>query len=339
MTELNYFQTYSQRENHVTNNTLLMLRHVYRSSPKLMDELLAQLLEMDDLEVGLQFAQQKPIEGQVPDAFLKQAPLEIYIEAKRAGNIDDAQIWRHLQAIGSSKDEKDRLVLVGLAAHAVSADRVKRWQSRADEHNVRVAATTYDALIECLQGVCKFDRRLLEILADYEAFIDDEGLRPNQHRHVVAVLCGATHKDNVRTRIYYEPDERAPKWRRAHIMGIYHNKRISHIGRIEAVVVASYRHNQLVVSDAEYRDIPQDATARIEGAIEAAEKHYPGIGRLSRRYYFMSEAARTDFRKSTPGGLMGHRYFDLGDFLKGRRLTAETPIGEIAEALKGLTFR
>ena len=45
----------------------------------------------------------------------------------------------------------------------------------------------------------------------------------------------------------------------------------------------------------------------------------------------------TDLRKTTPGGLMGHRYFDLSVYgLAG--ITDTTPVKEIAGALRGKTF-
>ena len=72
MSDLNYFQIYSQPENHVTNNTLLMLRHVYRTSPLLMERLLTSLAEDDTIKVGLEFKQQQRTASQVPDGFLRQ---------------------------------------------------------------------------------------------------------------------------------------------------------------------------------------------------------------------------------------------------------------------------
>ena len=38
MSSITDFQRFSQRETHVTNNTLLVLRHLYRVSPALVHE-------------------------------------------------------------------------------------------------------------------------------------------------------------------------------------------------------------------------------------------------------------------------------------------------------------
>lgn len=57
MSAINYFQTYSQRENHVTNNTMLMLRHVYHASPRLLEKVLQALLDEDEVEIGPRFEQ------------------------------------------------------------------------------------------------------------------------------------------------------------------------------------------------------------------------------------------------------------------------------------------
>ncbi|PRY91001.1 hypothetical protein [Donghicola tyrosinivorans] len=82
MTAISHFQTYSQRENHVTNNTMLMLRHVYRTSPILLENVLQALLENADIEIGPRFKQQSVAGHSVPDAVLSQFALHIYVDAK-----------------------------------------------------------------------------------------------------------------------------------------------------------------------------------------------------------------------------------------------------------------
>jgi hypothetical protein len=53
MSRVSYFQRFSQRENHATNNTLLMLRQFYESSPFKIERVLNSLTD-EDLPIGLQ---------------------------------------------------------------------------------------------------------------------------------------------------------------------------------------------------------------------------------------------------------------------------------------------
>lgn len=57
MNSISYFQRFSGKENHVTNNTLLMLRHVYQASPAKLENVLNELLD-EPLTIGLLFEQQ-----------------------------------------------------------------------------------------------------------------------------------------------------------------------------------------------------------------------------------------------------------------------------------------
>jgi hypothetical protein len=71
MSRVSHFQRFSQPENHATNNTLLVLRHFYQSSPFKIQRVLTSLLETD-LSIGLAFEQQVRGDASVPDALIKQ---------------------------------------------------------------------------------------------------------------------------------------------------------------------------------------------------------------------------------------------------------------------------
>jgi hypothetical protein len=57
LSRVSHFQRFSQPENHATNNTLLLLRYFYQSSPFKIQSVLTSLLETD-LSIGLAFEQQ-----------------------------------------------------------------------------------------------------------------------------------------------------------------------------------------------------------------------------------------------------------------------------------------
>ena len=80
MTEVSYFQRFSQKENHITNNTLLMLRHVYQAAPQKLQLVLRALMEDEELDIGLKFEQQVKGSDSVPDALITQPPLAVLVE-------------------------------------------------------------------------------------------------------------------------------------------------------------------------------------------------------------------------------------------------------------------
>ena len=79
MSRVSHFQRFSQPENHATNNTLLLLRYFYQSSPFKIQSVLTSLLDAE-LSIGLTFEQQIRGDASVPDALITQEPMRIFIE-------------------------------------------------------------------------------------------------------------------------------------------------------------------------------------------------------------------------------------------------------------------
>ena len=81
MSNIHYFQRYSQPENVVTNNTLLLCSRLYQHSAYAFNGFLSDLLGGVDIESGVQFAQQIK-NGSVPDGFILQNSFKLVIETK-----------------------------------------------------------------------------------------------------------------------------------------------------------------------------------------------------------------------------------------------------------------
>jgi hypothetical protein len=179
MSAINHFQTYSLRENHVTNNTMLMLRHVYRTSPRLLEDVLQALLEEDEVEIGPRFEQQVGATYSIPDAVLSQKPLHIYVEAKHGDGLYDDQLERHMRSIAEKGHPENSAFLIGLTKNTTDEDEDERWKKQALEHGITFAATTYSELLEALSAACSDDPKLREVLEDYQTFIGGENLLPD----------------------------------------------------------------------------------------------------------------------------------------------------------------
>ncbi|VAW14657.1 hypothetical protein MNBD_ALPHA12-426, partial [hydrothermal vent metagenome] len=96
MSGISYFQRYSQKENHATNNTMLVLRYFYNESPKKFEEIIGELTG-GTVSIGVEFNQQIRGQNSVPDAQISQRPFDIFIEAKLDGALDENQLERHIK--------------------------------------------------------------------------------------------------------------------------------------------------------------------------------------------------------------------------------------------------
>ncbi|MGA2630623.1 MAG: hypothetical protein ABSG54_10455 [Terriglobia bacterium] len=334
MSAISYFQRFSQKENHVTNNTLLVLRHVYRSSPRKVSLLLNSLLE-EEVPVGLEFRQQVRGTHSVPDALISQQPLSVFIEAKLGDALDTAQIERHLKSIKNREHSKGSAILIGLTTQRIERD-IENLKKKAKADGIRLFVITYSDLAMELRKLCAdHEQDLIEIVEDYQAFLAAEGLLSHVYDRMVVFPTGTSWRENVPHGLYYEPAGRSPKWN-CRFLGIYHNKRVSHVGRIETVTVCRFEGGKVVVEGSELGELNDAQQSRIRQIIDDTD-YYDLKDGESLRYYLVDKFVETRFIKVSPGGMRGHRFFDLSEYVGTLNLGAATTM-ELAAALKGKTF-
>ncbi len=339
LSAINHFQTYAQRENHVTNNTMLMLKHVYRTSPRLLEDVLQSLLDEDEVEIGPRFEQQVGEAYSIPDAVLSQKPLHIYVEAKHGDGLYDDQLERHMRSIAERGHPENSAFLIGLTNNSTNDDDDERWKQQALEQGITFAATTYRELLEALDTACSNNPDLREILDDYQAFIGGENLLPDQHRKMVAMLCGQSWRENIEHGVYFEPAHRNPKWTRAHFLGVYRQKKISHVGRVVAAAICRKEGDNLIVEAEEFGTLNPEYRSRVKDIIQAAEAYFKGFAADAHRYYLVERFEEANIRKASSGGMMGHRYFDIVELAGIDSLDESASSLDVAEKLSGATYR
>lgn len=121
--------------------------------------------------------------------------------------------------------------------------------------------------------------------------------------------------------------------RNAKYLGVYNEKRVRAIGQIAKVVPCEVDlHNRTVtVSPDATRALTKDEEERVLGAAEKA----PWDLSTGQKFYLCDAMQETDFRKTSPGGIWGHRYFDLEEVLGGK---IPNSLGELAERLRAHTW-
>lgn len=193
---------------------------------------------------------------------------------------------------------------------------------------------TFGELVTQLAELPVTDLVLRETLQEFADFVFAQGLIPREEQIMVAVLTGTSWRENLAYGAYYEPIDRSPKWGRAAFMGLYHDKQVSHVGRILTAVGAMQGDAGLIAFDEPEAGTLNDARRQaIRDVIDAAGTYYPSLGETKHRFYIVDVFAPTDFRKMSPGGMMGHRYFDIEE-LGGKRLPSRAPSSLAAQALE-----
>jgi len=333
MSRVSYFQRFSQRENHATNNTLLVIRHFYQHSPQKVEAVLSALAE-DELSVGLSFEQQIKSQASVPDALISQRALEIYFETKRGGDLDKDQIARHMDSIAASKNSTARKILFGLTRTPI-AQSDKDYLAKLAK-GITFVPITFADIVGALRSVSEpFETELKAVLSDYEEYLVSEELL--QIGDILTVVpCGTSIKENVEYRLYFEPADR-PSKKRSKFIGFYSQKCVRYLATPVSVITGIQNQDGFNVSNTEFGYLSDDEKKRIEAAIRACA-YFPDFAQNEHRYYLFDEVHETAFTKKTKGGIWGTRVFNLSEWLDydepGKSYSAQ----EAAELLRGNEF-
>ena len=344
MREISFFQQYSQRENHLTNNTLLIVRHFYLRYPQKLKEILFGLLDIEEdvnidinINVGPVFWQQIRGSHSVPDALISQKSLEIYFEVKRVGGLRESQIENHIKSIKNENDLSGTKILFALTKNPIDSEMNDRLSESADDNEVIFKAITFDDVIRVLEKHCQpHEVDLKYILDDYKRYLRSKDLLRTEYLTLVPVKN--TIEANIEFRLYYEPARRKSS-ALSKFLGLYKDKCVRHIGYIEAVVKGradAEGKYKVEKEDIEFckngDELTADQLRQLNDSIDKCGD--PDIKR-DHRFYLLSEFKETEFSKKSKGGMRGRRTFDLSNWLKDKK---EHDLTEVVDGLRGEQF-
>jgi hypothetical protein len=314
MATTHYFQRYSQKENWMTNSTLLLLSRLYYFSPAKFESFINELLvsEKVELEVGFRFEQQlqtrKSARQSVPDAILRQAGIEIIIEAKLNNSFSDDQLIRHIEAFS---DDSRTKVLLALGKAKPTSGVVNSIKAKIKNHkkkNLVFVSTTFSEVYGAVQSVLTdFDDEMNRINEDYYDLCATEALIDDTDDRMLVVTAGTSLVENLKYNVYYDPS-----WRNNNLgfryFALYANKSICAFGVIEKVVACDLVKGKIKVQDAGI--LTQQEEKRIKDIIEVTDYYDIEFGH---KFYLVEKFVKVDFKKTSAGPLRGKRYYDLSD--------------------------
>jgi hypothetical protein len=337
MAEVTRFPYYHQAENVVTNHVMVMLRTMYDSSPKLLQNLLASLCG-EEVTVGPQFSQQIYGSHSIPDGLILQEPLAVFVETKLGQAIDAGQLERHCASIVDRLPGRKGCYLIALTSGAVKHSVPNQIVALEQRNNIRILSVTFRELLDQLLELKITDLNLSTIRSEFEVFLNAYDLLPRNNQKMLAVLAGKSWRENVEYGVYFEPFDRNGKWKAAAFIGMYHDRCVSHVGRIVAAVGAEEDENGKIIYDKpEMGTLEDKMLEAIRGIIDAVQGYYPDFQGRKHRYYITDGLYQTEFTKSSRGGMMGNRYFDIEE-ISGIRLASLATGQEAAKALDGKSF-
>lgn len=324
---ISLFSGYDQKENRTTNYCLLILKLLYDESPRLLAEFLSTLggETLGNL-VGVKFSQQERSGKSVPDGVIRQRSFTIFVETKNSNWFYKEQLQSHLDGLAS--EQSDCKVLIALSSFGSSKeqDQVEQIADLCPK-DVRVMAASFEQFYDSLPKQ-HLTNNLEELIAEFRAYLDQEGLLPSWRYKLDVVNCAGLPDDVLKHRVYICPAEGgAYSHQRSQFFGMYAgNKRVEQIALIRAVVDVTDETNGTLL----WKNVSEPNASLIQEAIAKVQElrsEYP------HRVFLLGELHSTVFTKDTPGGLMGSKiYFDLSAF-------TPTDAKEVAARLHNQTWR
>lgn len=336
MAGVSYFQRYSQKENHVTNNTLLVLRYLHDASPSKLQDVLRDLLDDNQILLGPSFAQQVKGAQSIPDALIEQKPFRVFFETKLSSDFNLAQLKQHIKGIGETQTPPiGALTLIGLAPTQMTAKQQLIISAFGQSLGVVFKSVSFSQLVEALRGVCAdYDTSLRAIIDDYEDFLSVELLLDASDDLMLVFPCGTSIAENKEFGVYYDGTDR-PSRRACRYLGCYRNKEVSLVGEIKAVLVCRYVNGHVEVVATERGESTDEQLERIRLIIERTT--YYDLRSVDQRYYVVDRFTPTKLVKLSKGPVRGAQYLRLSSILS-KDVPKALEANQLAELLKGKSF-
>ena len=301
------FSNYIQRENQTTNYCLLILKLLYEENPKFLSEVLSTLLgERLSGAVGVKFSQQNRGKKSVPDGTISQEAFSIVIETKRDNRFNLEQLSRHLETMKEQAGIKVLMALGNFEWEEPNPEAFQDIHRLAEEMGVAFAAVSFEQFLQALK-LSYLPKNLVDAIADLEEYMNEENLLPSWKYHLDVVNCRISFDDVLQHQIYVCPaTDGSYNHRRSLYFGMYRNKGVEQIGKIEAVVdleseeTFSIKWKNIDKSDLELVETARSRRSQID------DSWYPA------RVFILADLHPTDFVKASSGGMQSSKqYFDI----------------------------
>ena len=348
--KIHCFQRCHAKENVATANTMLLLSRLYNYSTNKFYQLLKNLFFANSFNPELNFTIQEKSEKSVPDAIICQNSFKLVVETKMTDCFGVEQLKNHLAAFS---DEQHK-VLLTIAGQKMNRNTYSDFQKELDIYNetqkvpVLHFNTTFEDLATAVSEVLSDqDFEMQEVLNDYLDYCyHDKLITSDDWKYMRMQLASTTLEYNMSANVYYDSADRG--FRPHNYLGLYKDKSVRAIGKIDAILRAVVKDGKLeVVPESEdffvdsadpkkVEEAIKGFSERIAKAMEDGKRFGYDLENTEHRYFFVEKFYETDFRKITPRAPMGTRIFDLSDIV-GISSRYED-VSKIAEELKTKTW-
>lgn len=307
MSQIHYFQRYSSKENTVTNNTLQLLARIYSYSPSKASEFLTDLTG-EPIEIGIEINQQERAKQSIPDGQVIQRGFKILVESKVDASPDINQLLKHAKTF-TGKDQK---ILLLLTREPLGADKTQRIKRQLSPQEIIFSNITYEDICKKAKKLFEeYELEMRDLVDDYEEYCNDADLFDQSKYFMRIVPCGVSLEINKRHGIYFHPSNRG--YTKHRFLGIYKEKTVQAIWKVDSIFDVNYKNGKMKKTLVDGRDT-NDYDKKLVEIIKDAKDECAYDIEVGHRF-FCGEPIKTNYEKSSPRGIQGHRNVNLKEVL------------------------
>ncbi len=333
MATLNQFQQYSQGENTITNNVLLMFSLLYEINPRYYEEYINSLIDENNFyKIIPLFNQQVHNLGNgFIDGHISMPQSSIIIETKIHGLENIEKLLKYTQSF----KENETKLLFHLSTAKYSSEQIQSINERLDKKltkkNIKFYSLTYSNLVEQIKSLFQeypYESQLKRLLEHFEGYCDNMGLLNSKKHTLRAMACGQSFDLNIKHKFYFDLASRG--YSHFNYLGIYKWKAVRFIGKVENMIVADWNEKDGLIIKQKTHEVNDEQRERLTNAIIESDKLGWGVSE-GHRFFLLKDFNKTNFVKKSDGGIFRVRYFNLEDYL-GKNMSSK--VSEIADLLK-----
>lgn len=332
---ISQFQKYSQRENTVTNNVLLMLSRLNDLNVNYYRSIIEKLNEGINYLPQASFKQQvgnREIQNGIVDGLIEVKASKIIIETK----LKQTEILEKLVKYGKSFEQNSQNQLWHLSSNKFNEDEVIKIKEELKKEypntNIQFNNLLFSDLLDNLVSIFDENNHDMELKLLYEDFSDycyESNLISNEDYNLLIVPSGFSFEWNKKYQMYFCPvNWHSQKFK---YFGLYNSKSVRYISTVETVITADfdYINSKLTVYSKGHTN---EQIERLKMALIDYQESQVGL-----KYYLFPENSflETNFNKNSHGGIQGYRYKDLREFID---MDNSITLDEIARKLENATW-
>jgi len=308
--DISLFPSYDQKENRTTNYCLLILRLLYEENPKHLADVMEAINPGAGDHVGVKFLQQQKKKRGVPDGLITQQSFTIAIESKRHGSFDQSQLERHVIDLCEERRPEEMKVLIALGTAEPGDKQFGQVLELCGRNtNMVFAALTFERLVQVLEEQV-LPKNLRDTVREFRDYLDSEGLLESWNSCLDVVNCAGDIEEVKRLGIYRCPIAGgAYAHRRSRFFGVYSQKTVQYIALIRGLIEFPESGPPVL----KWKNTEEEEKTLLNAAVDAYAKYSHPIP--AAQVFLLGDLFETDFRKDSPGGMMGSKqYFDISPF-------------------------